>query len=134
MLAHAIAAAALLVGCTSSEPARQTDDASGTCELVAEKCVTNAGVCCAQSGLLFDEARGCVSTTRKTIGCAPRPIPADSACIDLGIIGCAITHDGGVRRVWKTTSQAVGWSPAEGCSTELREKVLMASGCADAGA
>ena len=126
-----VVASLVLISYTSSD----ADTApSGTCSLVAGTCVAPSGMCCEQAATLFDETRGCLTKTPVTIGCAPSPISKDSACVDLGIVGCAITNDGGMRRVWFLSSRAigaVGWSSSEACSDGMMKKVATAPRCPD---
>lgn len=132
---------AVLMACTSSDPAPARDagatmDGPGDatvatgCILVGGMCSSAAGLCCAQRGTLFDEARGCLTNETRVIGCAPDPIPRDSGCIELGIVDCVITFEGTVRRVWFTSSRATGGAaPENECPEPLRSQVFRGNRC-----
>lgn len=122
----------VLMACTSSDPAPQRDagasgiapDGGGTCTLTDGACVASSGVCCVQRGTLYDEVRECLTHETRVIGCGSQSIPADAGgCLELGIVGCAITHEGSVRRVWLTAAQSSMWEPAEKCPDDLMAKL-----------
>lgn len=111
-------AAIVLISCTSSDPV-PTRDASPSptaCTLVSGACLSAAGQCCAQRGILFDETRMCLTGVERAIGCDPTPIRADGACEALGVVGCAVTREGSVRRLWFLASRTPGFQAAEKCS------------------
>ncbi len=125
----------MLVACTSSDPAPVRDagasdvasevapDGGGTCTLTGGACVASSGECCAQQGTLYDEARECLTNETRVIGCGSKSIPVGAGCIQLGMPGCVITHEGSVRRVWFTASQSAVWEPEERCPEALAAKV-----------
>ena len=88
-------------------------------------------MCCAQTGRLFDEARQCLTAEERVIACQREPIPADSACVTLGIVGCVLTRTDGVRRVWALAGRTGNWTAddAAPCSNELANTVLSAKRC-----
>lgn len=125
-------------GCGTPPYCREMTSAScDTCVFREGGCLppTAETTCCGQTGYAYDEARDCKYGVEQVIACAPGPLPSTAgACGMTGAVGCAITMEGGTRRVWFTPGRAAGWTETEKCSSELYERVTNAKLCiGDAG-
>ncbi len=82
--------------------------------------------------MIYDEARGCVRFgTEVPLACAAQS-HGHGTCASLGTTGCAITREGGVRKVWFLGSRSPGVE-LEPCPDDLTQKVSNPQPCADAG-